>query len=103
MIYYGIADCFLFDNAMAQKHNRFVARGLIKFESESMESLVELLTKTETADVKKAVKGYKNIEQENKPKFSDHMKLSMSPKYIVKYTKKDSYLTILDKKKFHNE
>src|SRR5277367_1413127 len=99
-IYY--ADCFLFDNAMAQKRNRFVDRCLIQFESESIDLLINLLTQTETADVKKAVKDYKNIDQKEKPKLSDHMRSSMSTKYIVKYTKKDSYLTILDKKKFHS-
>lgn len=62
--------------------------------------LLTRLIKIETVSVKRIIKEYKSLDQENKGKLLDYLMERFAHKYIVKYTRDDKGISILTKDKF---
>jgi hypothetical protein len=104
-VYYGIADCFLIDNA-TRKSNIITNNKLISFESSSMEILMDKMKISCKDKIKKDMNYYNqhnSMFSDHGFSISEHIKLNFPSSYIIRYTKQNNSIIILDKTKFDNE
>jgi hypothetical protein len=107
-IYYGAIDCYLFDN-ICKEGSTLKNLSIIFYESKDINQTKNNLLEFETKNIRNAIKNTikKMTVYREEYSFSDLLKMTYSPKYIIKYNKgingSEDFIIPLSKEKFHNE